>query len=350
MTKFTGMTVSKIIALAFFVVLVFNSHADEEEDSASKSLSESEQELQTKESIVREAKAKFDEAQRKFDAAAAELQKVRSQFIKESSDLTRAADSLDEVVFITSKFTERMAPLTLSIAREGTSWNYWLNNDGVIGVLLGKAADDGVLVEGVMETAPAYIAGIEAGDVILRIDGVDMSDLEDPIESAVEVITSKQPGTIVRFTVQRADDEVEVDVATIDRVSMERLRADGGVWQAIEGVTIKNSPVDPRLWNYISTSVPVPDNKIFVMEIDEELGSYFDVDYGVLVIKARDVDGIQAGDILLEVDDKPVRSLSQAFQHKRDAGDNVEIRFKRNKREKNITLQSDQFSVHAILE
>lgn len=344
------MKASKILAVITAIVLVYHCLADTEEELAKQKEEDTSQELQTKQANVRAAKAEFDEAQRLFDIAAAELHEAHNQLQSASSELQNSQENLDDVVYFTSKFTEHMTPLPLTLARHSSPWNYQIHNAGVIGVALGDAESSGVLIKGVMETAPAYLAGVEAGDVILRIDDIDIADLEHPTESVIEVITSRQPGTVIRFTLLRNEDEMEVDVATIDRLSMERLRAIGGEWHAVDGVTINNAPVDPRIWNIITASIPGAENRVYVMEIEEDLGSYFDVEYGVLVIKAPEVDGLQAGDILLKVDEKPIRSLSHAFQHKHAANTQVEIQFKRKKSEKKVTLEKDQFSLHAILE
>lgn len=345
------MKVPKFLTLIVVLLLATVSQADTDDGTETQKEEDATQELQTKEANVRAAKTKFDEAQKLFDAAAVELQEARNRLKKEvSAELQDSQEIFDDVLILTNRLTEQIAPVTLNLIREPTSWNYRGRNDGVIGVMLEDASGKGVLITGVMDTAPAYLAGVKAGDVISSIDDVDLLNLDDPVQSAVEVITSKSPGTVVRLMLQRNDDEQEIEVATIDRFSMEKLRAFGGQWHAVEGVTINNSPVDPRFWNYITASFPGAENKVFVMEIEEDLGGYFDVEYGVLVVKAPDVESIQAGDILLKIDDKPIRSISQAFQHKHNAEDKIELQIKRKKKEVNISLEKDKFSLHAILE
>ena len=342
----TYMKVPHFLALIVVIQLAMMSQAETDDSTAAQNEDDATEDLQTKEAKVRAAKTKFDEAQKLFDAAAVELQEARNQLKKVSVQLQGSQEVFDDVLILTNKLTEQISPYTFNLVQDPI----FRRSEGVIGVALEDASGNGVLIKGVMDTAPAYLAGIEAGDVILRIDDVEMKNLDDPVQSAIEVIASRQPGTVVRLVLQRNDDEKEVEVATIDRLSMETLRAFGGQWHAIDGVTINNAPVDPKIWNIITETYPGAANKIFVMEIEEDLGSYFDVEYGVLVVKASDVDSIQAGDILLKIDKKPVRSISQAFLHKHNAGDEVELQIKRKKREKNISLEKDKFSLRAILE
>ena len=226
-------------------------------------------------------------------------------------------------------------------------------NDGVIGVLLGDATDSGVPIQEVYEGAPADIAGIQADDEILAVGDVELSEIDNPTAFTAAFIALKKPGSIIRLAVEHNRDERDVSVAVIDRNSLVANITPSTAWST----SIANA-LNPEIEGFARVigdtaellSVPRTDNKIFVMEIEEEFGGYFNVEYGVLVLKAEDVEGIQAGDILLEIDEKPVRSLSHASRYKQDADEEVEILLKRNKREKSVTLDKDEFSLHAILE
>ena len=226
-------------------------------------------------------------------------------------------------------------------------------HDGVIGVLMSAATDTGVPIQEVYAGAPADIAGIQADDEILSVGKIELSDIDNPAAFTGAFIALKQPGSIIHLTIKRGRKKQDTSVAVIDRDSLNAFSSPMTAWaRSIENVW------DPKLHGIASViggpthllKAPSTDNKIFVMEIEEEFGGYFNVEYGVLVLKAEDIEGIQAGDILLEIDEKPVRSLSQAFRHKQDADGEVQILLKRNKREKNVILNKDQFSLHAILQ
>ncbi|MXZ56287.1 MAG: PDZ domain-containing protein [Gammaproteobacteria bacterium] len=226
-------------------------------------------------------------------------------------------------------------------------------NDGVIGVLLGEATDSGVPIQEVYEGAPADIAGIQADDEILAVGDIELAEIDNPTAFTAAFFALKKPGSIIRLAIERDRDERDVSVAVIDRNSLYANITPSTAWST----SIANV-LNPEIEGFARVigdtadllSVPSTDNKIFVMEIEEEFGGYFNVEFGVLVLNAEDVEEIQAGDILLEIDEKPVRSLSHAFRHKQDAESEVEILLKRNKREKTITLDKDEFSLHAILE
>jgi hypothetical protein len=66
----------------------------------------------------------------------------------------------------------------------------------------------GVKVQSVIPGSAAEAAGLEAGDVLTAADGEAMPDLK----AYQAVLTKHAPGDVVRFTVRRGDDTLELDV------------------------------------------------------------------------------------------------------------------------------------------
>lgn len=263
--------------------------------------------------------------------------------------LQRDADEMDLEIATIARNIRNGFPDGVYIGERRTS----SQNDGVIGVLLGEATDVGVPIQEVYEGAPADIAGIQADDEILAVENIELSEIVNPTAFTAAFIALKKPGSIVRLAIESDKKERDVSVAVIDRNSLYTITTpDRSLTTAVRNAW---SPESSGFSGVIGATTDLlsatsTDNKVYVMEIEEEFGGYFNVEYGVLVLKAEDLEEIQAGDILLEIDEKPVRSLSHAFRHKQDADSEVEILLKRNKREKSITLDKDKFSLHAILE
>ena len=80
-----------------------------------------------------------------------------------------------------------------------------------IGILVAER-EDGLFVEQVYEDGPAYGAGMEAGDEIVRVDGVTPTGIDD----AVSRMTG-EAGTKVTVTVSRAGEELDL---TMKRASI----------------------------------------------------------------------------------------------------------------------------------
>ena len=321
------------------------------------------QERIKKEAIVKEAEAAFNEKQKRFDEAAEELQEARNEYIKELSELTRPL--LNELVDLTQKFSERyesIAPYTSQFFPNTAAIQRELEelNESVIGVYLQNDTDTGgVLITRVTEGAPADRAGIESGDIIVEIDDVEVLNADDPYEIVASTINAKKAGSNVKIKLLRDEDQVDVDVETIDRLSLRTLsNQNAGLVIQNAGRVLSTSPLYEHIsgtaWpptTYYNYTIPQRSSEnVFVMEIEEDFGQYFGVEYGVLVLKADNVDELQAGDILLEIDEQPIRSLSHALRYRRDADDEVEILFKRNKRDRSITIRKNQFRLNAILQ
>lgn len=212
---------------------------------------------------------------------------------------------------------------------------------GFIGVELDRATDGGVRINRVIDAAPAHTAGILDGDVITKVGDVDVTELDNAVESTVKLINSNPPGSIVQITLRRGDEEIVTDVATLYRSSI-----------AFEDPALLQLPsslqnIADRLNEAFQ---PESSKDVYIMYVTDTLAKYFGVNYGVLVLEAQEVEEIQPGDILLKIDDKTVSTVSQAVRQLARADDEFTIVVKRNKREQRIDLEKDQIRFQTILD
>ncbi len=215
---------------------------------------------------------------------------------------------------------------------------------GFIGIQLDQVTDAGVPIIRVLEGAPAKIAGILAGDVITTIGDVYIAELDDPVASLVELINSNAPGSIIRVTLLRGTEEVQVDVATVRWSSIAPDQTP--TYQMPE--TLRD--IRDRLSSLFRSDFDRPSNTVYVMDIEEEFGRYFGVEYGVLVLEVEEIEAIKPGDILLKVDDQQIRTVSQAIEEIQDGQGELKLLVKRNKRERSVTLDKNEFRLRTILD
>ena len=81
-----------------------------------------------------------------------------------------------------------------------------------------EAVEGGVAVIGLIPNGPASRAGLEVKDVILELDGVEVSGRRE----LYEAMWRRRAGDELRFTVQRAEDIREVRVRSMDRAEYYR--------------------------------------------------------------------------------------------------------------------------------
>jgi serine protease Do len=168
--------------------------------------------------------------------------------------------------------------------------------------------DNGVYVQDVMEGTPAEAAGLKADDRLLSIDGVAVNDFE----SLNEAMRHTRPEQTVSITLERAGVEQTFSVTLDARPSGHDSR-----W----GVVLdENRP-------YFG---------VHIEELNPQLAKYFEVDGGLLVTEViadapADKAGLLAGDIVVAVEDQPVRDSADLHRAltEIEPGDDVAVRVER---------------------
>lgn len=214
---------------------------------------------------------------------------------------------------------------------------------GFIGVQMDQATDSGVPIVRVFEGSPASVAGIEVGDVILKVQDKEISKLDYPIVSTAELINANPPGTTIQITLLRANNEITLDVTTARRSSIDFENT-----FAIEIDSVLQNLTD-RFETMLRESREIR-KTIYIMEIEETFGRYFGVENGVLVIAAKEGGEIQPGDVLLKIDDQSIQTTSQATSLMHAADDEFTILVKRDNREIRLTLSKDQFRLRPLMD
>ncbi len=152
----------------------------------------------------------------------------------------------------------------------------------------GLSGKSGVLVASVLQGSPAQKAGVKEGDIIRQFDAKAVNNTKELIST----VSNTEVGKKVKITVIREKKEVDLSVEIGERT------------QELE----KESPVKPAADTWRGLSVE---------ELNPELARNFNIQEksGVLVVavepgSACDDAGIIPGDLILEINKQPVKSLS----------------------------------------
>jgi C-terminal processing protease CtpA/Prc len=270
----------------------------------------------------------------------------------------------------------------------------------VLGVVLGDSNDIGIEVLGVSPDGPADRAGVETGDVIIAIGGrvlsavEDSDDIRDGLNIALRDINV---GEAVIVAVERASETLDLivvpevrepltwqsvvrfpsaptspgdvgDTVIIERImvpeidteklseQIEHMRVEVEERRALMKVH-KVAPVsqtrqyefrfdemsemgdfalhDTNAW----FGMPLASG-LRLAEIDPALGEYFKTDRGVLVLKAKEDNGLllQSGDVVLNVHGTEVNSPADFMRALRnfEPGDELVLDIKRNRKSKTL--------------
>ena len=242
------------------------------------------------------------------------------------------------------------------------TWGSINRDGGFLGLEL-ENAEDGVTVLEVADDSPAQVAQVMPGDIVLRVDKLDLTDEKRNKDRAtsdlVNYIGVLSPGTEVNLTLLRDGDEKEIDVVLAERPeSVARNDPAISIWTNQRGDLMplrgrgrpgEDRPSggwDPRafwgagsFWDQSDRCGP---DGFWIMDIENDLGQYFNVEYGVLILSTVEGTELRNGDILLSIDGKPVRSVSHAKRFIRAAdGDTIAFEVKRKGRDRDLTLNAE---------
>ena len=223
----------------------------------------------------------------------------------------------------------------------------------------GLASVRGVAIEKVVENSPAAAAGLQNRDILIRIDGDEVSSSRKLTRLISEISSDHQ----VKITVLRNNSEQEV-TATLTKRPMPRFDNSGfgvtnpGQFGRMELPNLPDIREFPRSGTPGATLPTVPDGNqvvwrsgegrqigVNVYAITKQLGEKFGVAHGVMVNTVRDGSpaakaGLKAGDIITEADGKAMKNnldLIKAVNIKKDGDLQLTVVRDRNSLTMNVT-------------
>ncbi|MDE0036803.1 MAG: PDZ domain-containing protein [Gammaproteobacteria bacterium] len=231
-------------------------------------------------------------------------------------------------------------------SRQRISWSG--QNRAFLGVLIGGQSEDGIVVAGVTPAGGAETAGVEAEDIIVAINGESLTGNKQPVDILHGVLDDVSPGAEVELTVYRDGNSETFEVGTTPGVihieSQVPARLLERLGQAFEGhapvaaITPATlvTPAVPRLglggaWGGTGA--------LHLVDIGEDLGDYFGVDGGVLVVNAAGDSELKPGDVLRRIDGADVGSADEAYRLLAGTtGDAADVQVRRKNRKVDVAV------------
>ena len=258
-------------------------------------------------------------------------------------------------------------------AVKGFSWSFD-GDGGYLGVLTEEVTKEnfarfglrevkGVGVESVVAGSPAQAAGLQKGDVIVRINGDDITSTR----MLTRLVNEIAPDHQARLTILRAGNEREINVTLGKRPGFrfEQGAFAGAIpWDKFEMPQMPQMPEMPDLsklprfegaWPPGTPDAPFAfafgsrrQIGVGVTPLTKQLAGHFGVESGVQVNNVRENSaaakaGIKAGDIITEVDGKAVKGdhdLIRAISEKKDGS--VTLTIVRDRNRQTITVTPEE--------
>ena len=286
------------------------------------------------------ARAERDE---EMDRVRVELAHAREEMEKAAREMARLGKEMAGEVVI--RIHDRQPKAMLGINLEGRG---------------GRGAD-GVAVAGVSSDGPAEKAGLQAGDVLVEIDGNSLKGDDD--ESSIRKLTAYmkdvEPGQKVTVDYLRDGKPYSVVIETtefnfsnfgfdFDFLDDFEVFGDLGDLERFEFL-VPNGPIAPhmprgskRLFAFGGHRVHGALGEMEMVSLTPELGEYFGTEKGLLVVRAPKIEDmdLREGDVILKVGDREPSSPGQLFRiiGSYEAGETVELQVMRKKKKRKLEI------------
>jgi serine protease Do len=272
-----------------------------------------------------------------------------------------AAIALSTSVALAQQQTNPPTPQPLESEPSVSSFSFFMDGEGFLGVntedinrdnigKYGLRAVRGVGVTSVVKNSPAEKAGIRKDDVILRVDGDNVTSTR----KLSRLISEIAPDQSVRITISRGGAEQELTATIAKRDNSTRwegmLRGNPDIFRGNSGLF----SVNPDLWR--GENWPSDNGMTFAfggrrigvstIPLTRQLADYFGIadGKGLLVTSVTEDGpaakaGVKAGDVIISVNGEKVEAagdISRVINSKKD-GD-VTLTIVRNKSQQNIQV------------
>ena len=221
------------------------------------------------------------------------------------------------------------------VMAEAAKLQRWTPGRAFLGVLIAAQGEDGIHVAGISPDSGAAEAGIQADDIIVAINDESLVGDDRPVEVLHGVLADVEPGDGVRLLLLREGEELDLDVTTTPYL------ADSGLhhfrwWGDLDEVEIPSFSMDsfaPRRWRR---------SGLRLADIGEDLGEYFGVDAGVLVLDTPAKSELKPGDILKRIDGAAVSSAEDAYRLLRRLQQDAQAEVRRKNRKVTVDVAASK--------
>jgi S1-C subfamily serine protease len=310
---------------------------------------------QEREERVREAEQRLEEARGALEDA---IRQIRGEQDEARRSLERAMRQLRQAQgqLLRDGFRDRMREFVVLPDDEGARALVRVFGDDRprMGVIL-ESEDDaaidsiGARIQAVTPAGPADEAGIEAGDIVLRVDGEPLGRRgrrgERPGVKLARLVREHDEGDTLRVEYRRGNETRSATVA------LRQLEPDAYAfgWSSDSNMVstfglprIEIDRVMPRVdVGPMRIHLPLRWLDMELATLDAGLGAYFGTSDGLLVVRAPSEASLnlQSGDVILSIDGRPPTSASHALRIMRsyDPGETMKIEIMRSKRRMTIT-------------
>ena len=210
-------------------------------------------------------------------------------------------------------------------------------NGAMLGVVIRDQGDEGVQVVGVTPDSGAEAAGVLVDDLIVAINGRDLSGRKHPARRLRKAMDDVDPGDAVQVVLIRDGEEHNVDVEAMRRPH----RAGPFHWRTGDEdfSMFPGAGKHVRIIRDRAAAAAHGRGGLNLVDIGEDLGKYFGVDAGVLVLDVAPGGALKPGDILRRINDADIGSANEAYRLLADLEETGEATVRRENRSRTVAVE-----------
>ena len=190
----------------------------------------------------------------------------------------------------------------------------------------------GVIVNELVKDSPAEESGLEIDDIVVAVDGEEITDYDD----LVDLLDEREVGDQVTISLFRDGEKLDVQVELAKRPRSSYILNNRSDYNFGIGRSSRSSH------SYIGVQVT---------DLSRQLGEFFGIEkgHGALI---REVDedspaeeaGLKAGDVIIAIDSDKMRDAGDVFEYisDTDPGDSMSVTVMRDKAEVTIEVEVDE--------
>jgi len=280
------------------------------------------------------------------DQDAAEQKRLDREHLRKDLEAARAelADAARRIAELSRQMAEEAGALA---GEQLVSLRELRTTRPIIGIVMAEGEDGQVMIAGVTPNGPAARAGLQAGDVLERINGqaIEGKSATERLGHARELIGDLAQGDPVQLDYRRDGkrEQVTLEAEKLDRLMVWAPRA--GALEPFRRISERfnldaldlpdglagDADIEREIVLAEDCEEPGRDcarvrihralrwSGLNLASVDADLGRYFGVDRGVLVLDpGRALDGLKAGDVILSVEGTPVERPRDVLRALRD--------------------------------
>lgn len=261
----------------------------------------------------------------------AQTPQEREELQDARSELQEAREALEEAAREVARLSAQAAgPVVRSFTL--------ISRPAVLGINISDD-EEGVQVDGVTPGGPADDGGVETGDIIVAMDGAELSG-DSPAELLIAQMENVSPGDTVVLTIVRDGDEEEIEI-------------EAGSSNAFFGRDDDGESVARRFGDWFQDRGDIRDRLVSIgrrwgdmelVELTRDLGAYFGTETGILVVRApadRALEALTDGDVILEIGGRTPNDAAHALRilASFESGETLELDIMRNQSRQTLEVE-----------